>query len=88
MRTVTAREANQNFSKVLADVERGETVVLTKHGKPVAELRPKPANKQDDPEWKAAHARFLEGLERMKTLIEPEYRVGEITEEDKRGRGR
>ena len=40
MRTVTAREANQSFSKLLADVEAGETVVITKHGQQVAELKP------------------------------------------------
>jgi antitoxin (DNA-binding transcriptional repressor) of toxin-antitoxin stability system len=37
-RTVSAREANQQFSQLLAAVERGEQVTITKHGKPVAAL--------------------------------------------------
>ncbi len=40
MRTVTAREANQSFSKLLADVEAGQTVVITRRGQKVAELKP------------------------------------------------
>jgi len=40
MKFVGAREANQKFSKLLAEVEEGETVVLTKHGREVARLVP------------------------------------------------
>ena len=38
MRTVTAREANQSFSKLLREVAAGEEVVITLRGKPVAKL--------------------------------------------------
>jgi prevent-host-death family protein len=40
MRNVSAREANQGFSKLLARVAKGEEVVITRHGKPVARLVP------------------------------------------------
>jgi prevent-host-death family protein len=40
MRAVTAREANQQFSKLLRRAEAGEEVVITKRGKPVAKLVP------------------------------------------------
>ena len=40
MRSISAREANQGFSKLLADVLAGDEVVITKHGKPVAKLVP------------------------------------------------
>lgn len=40
MKTVSAREANQGFSKLLAQVERGEEVLITKRGTPVALLSP------------------------------------------------
>jgi prevent-host-death family protein len=40
MRTVTAREANQSFSKLLQAVVEGEEVVITRRGKPVARLSP------------------------------------------------
>jgi prevent-host-death family protein len=37
---VTAREANQSFSKLLQAVVEGEEVVITRRGKPVARLAP------------------------------------------------
>ena len=40
MRTVSSREANQKFSKILAAAEGGQEVVITKRGKPVAKLVP------------------------------------------------
>lgn len=42
-RTVTAREANQQFSKILARAERGERIVILKRGRPVAMISPPPA---------------------------------------------
>jgi prevent-host-death family protein len=36
----TARELNQRTAQVLARVEAGETVTVTKNGQPVAVLRP------------------------------------------------
>ena len=38
MKTVSARDANQHFSRLLADVEAGEEVVITRRGRPVARL--------------------------------------------------
>ena len=40
MRSISAREANQFFSRVLGEAERGDTVVITRRGKPVAVLAP------------------------------------------------
>jgi prevent-host-death family protein len=40
MKAVTAREANQGFSDLLSQVERGDEVLITKHGKPVAVIAP------------------------------------------------
>ena len=40
MRQVSLREANQNFSSCIAEVESGEHIVVTRRGKPVAEIRP------------------------------------------------
>ncbi|MCD9145663.1 type II toxin-antitoxin system Phd/YefM family antitoxin [Streptomyces albireticuli] len=36
----TAREFNQNSSQILAAAERGDTVTVTKNGRPVARLVP------------------------------------------------
>ncbi|MBW7850071.1 MAG: type II toxin-antitoxin system prevent-host-death family antitoxin [Rhodospirillales bacterium] len=40
MRTVSAAEANREFSKLLRVVRDGETVVVTSHGTPVATISP------------------------------------------------
>lgn len=40
METATAREFNQNASRILAAAENGERVTVTKNGRPVAILCP------------------------------------------------
>lgn len=45
MKKVNARAANQGFSTLLSEVEAGEEVLITKHGRPVAILRPYSAPK-------------------------------------------
>ena len=40
MRAVTAREANQAFSRILKAAENGESVVITRRGEPVAVIAP------------------------------------------------
>jgi prevent-host-death family protein len=40
MKKFTVRSANLRFSALLAHAERGETVLITKRGKPVAMLSP------------------------------------------------
>jgi prevent-host-death family protein len=43
MKTISATEAKAKFAALLSDVERGETVEITRHGKTIARLEP-PAN--------------------------------------------
>ncbi len=38
MHTVSVREVRMNFSKLLSSVESGETVLITRRGKPVAKF--------------------------------------------------
>jgi prevent-host-death family protein len=40
MKTVGAYEAKTRFAELLRDVERGETVIVTRHGSPIARLSP------------------------------------------------
>jgi len=63
MKTISARDANHGFSELLAQVERGEEVVITKRGTPVAVLSPyrRPAM---TPEREAAIARAIELMEK------------------------
>ena len=40
MATVSAYEAKTHLPRLIREVERGETVIITRHGKPVAKLAP------------------------------------------------
>ena len=59
MKTVTAREANQQFSRLLGEVAEGEEVVITRRGQPVATLAPY-RGRPMTPEREAALKRLLE----------------------------
>jgi len=48
MRTVGAYEAKTHLSQLLDDVANGETITITKHGVPVAELRPLKSSQRRD----------------------------------------
>jgi prevent-host-death family protein len=43
MQTIQASEAKTKFLSILDDVERGATVIVTRHGKPVARIIPEEA---------------------------------------------
>jgi prevent-host-death family protein len=61
--TVNATDANQRFAEILGKAVAGETVIITKHGEPVAQLtpyRPEAAS----PERKTAQDRLLARLEK------------------------
>jgi len=40
MQTIQASEAKTHFLRILDVVERGESVLITRHGKPVARISP------------------------------------------------
>lgn len=60
MKTVTAAEANRQFSAVLRDVAQGERVMVTSRGKPVATIEPVRA--RGTTRASAAKRRLLEHL--------------------------
>jgi prevent-host-death family protein len=62
MGVMSVRELNANLSKALARAEAGEIIEITKNGKPIVELRAKPKNRMDDPEFRAARERLLESM--------------------------
>lgn len=79
MREMSVREANQNFSQLIAAAEQGETIVITKNGKPVARVSPQPADPKDDA-WLQEARRKLE--EHFAQLKPTGVRVADLTEED------
>jgi len=82
MRELSVREANQNFSQVIAAAERGETIIITKNGAPVARIAPQPRDRAQDPEWQGAYHALGRRLKKKRATG---YRVGKITEDDKYG---
>lgn len=52
MRTVQLREAKAKLSSLVEAAERGETTVVTKHGRPAAMVVPFPTDAQALPEKK------------------------------------
>ncbi|HSA81772.1 MAG TPA: type II toxin-antitoxin system prevent-host-death family antitoxin [Geminicoccaceae bacterium] len=63
MRTVSAREANQQFARILGEAAAGEEIVITRRGQPVAVLAPY-RRQTLTPEQKAAIARVVEMMRR------------------------
>lgn len=78
MGVMTVRELNANISQALARAEAGETLSITRNGKPVAEMRP--VQPPRDEQYWAARAR----LEQLMSQKWGPY-TGKITYEDKHG---
>ena len=62
MRTVSLMTANQEFSRLIREVEHGQGILITRRGRPIAKLLPHRADKAEDPEWAAAYARMMAQL--------------------------
>lgn len=68
MRTVSLMTANQEFSRLIREVEQGQGVLITRRGRPIARLVPHGADKFADPEWAAAYERMMSQLEEGASL--------------------
>ncbi|BCH04979.1 antitoxin (plasmid) [Mesorhizobium sp. 131-2-5] len=47
MREVQASEAKTHLPQLLSDVERGETIIITRHGKPIARIVPEEETRRE-----------------------------------------
>ena len=63
-KTVTLRDANQNFAKYVREVQAGEEIVITRRGEPVAKLSPVSGKRVLTPEQEAALERTRKRLEK------------------------
>jgi prevent-host-death family protein len=73
--TITAREANQNFSRILGEVAAGRSFVITRHGVPVARLVPEPpatGQRRLTPEQEQAWAEMLALIASLKPEPPPD----------------
>ncbi|MGF1549328.1 MAG: type II toxin-antitoxin system Phd/YefM family antitoxin [Sphingomonadaceae bacterium] len=78
MATLSVRELNANISRALSRVEAGETIDISRNGKVIAELRPKPPVR--DAAWWKAVRETEEFLEKGLPLG-----ISKVTEQDKYG---
>jgi prevent-host-death family protein len=70
MKEVQASAAKAQFAELLDEVERGETVVITRHGKPIARLVPDPHQRQQDIEQAIADIKAMRRPGRRATVKE------------------
>jgi prevent-host-death family protein len=80
MRTIQASEAKTQFLRILDDVERGESVVITRHGKTVARISPEA---QIDRE---RVKRSMEGIRALRKRINAKMSIEEILADRDQGR--
>ena len=52
MKTITFTEFRKQASGVFSDVERGESFLVLRHGKPIAEISPPSPERGVGPSWK------------------------------------
>ena len=59
MKQVQASDAKARFSELLDEVERGESVVITRHGKEIATLMPRSEQRQREVEQAIAEIKEM-----------------------------
>jgi len=52
MRAVSFTEFRKNASSLLSEVEKGQTFLVTRHGRPIAEVTPATPTPHGGPSWK------------------------------------
>lgn len=59
MKRVSFTDFRMHASALFDAVERGEQVLVLRHGKPVAEIRPFVTDQSDTPSWRRAGPRLI-----------------------------
>ena len=80
MVTIGAFEAKTKLSELLDRVSNGETIMITKHGQPVAKLVP-PGNESNRP---MTTEEIIEGFRKIRERVKPGPSLQEILKESKR----
>ncbi|MFC1453407.1 type II toxin-antitoxin system Phd/YefM family antitoxin [Verrucomicrobiota bacterium] len=58
MKTVTLTDFRSHASGMLTQVEQGETILVLRHGRPIAEVSPVEGRTTSQPSWKAPALRL------------------------------
>ena len=71
MKTITFTEFRKNASGLFNEVERGETLVIIRHGKAIAEISPPSINDLRIPSWKKSGLKLkVSGKSLSKIIID------------------
>jgi len=74
MKTVSFTEFRKNASNLFSDVEKGERVLIMRHGKAIAEINPV-SDQSKTPSWKKQGLRLsIKGAELSSAIIEERER--------------
>ncbi|WP_044560983.1 type II toxin-antitoxin system Phd/YefM family antitoxin [Azospirillum sp. B4] len=65
MREVQSSEAKAHLPQILDEVERGETIVITRHGRPIARLIPEAESRREEID------RAIEGIRGIQKRTSP-----------------
>ena len=80
---ITSTEANRSFSKILAQVRKGQTAEITVRGEVVAEMRPvKKLSKADEVAKKKSWDAFIERLRTQTPMGIPRGTRDELYDEN------
>ena len=75
MKTVTFTEFRKHASGLFSDVEAGETFLVLRHGKPIAEISPASTERGYRPSWKRTGLRLTaKGASLSSAIIEERRR--------------
>ena len=71
MKTIPVTDFRKNASSFIDEVEHGETFILIRRGKPVAEIIPFSGRPQKIPAWKQSNTRLqIEGSDLSSAILE------------------
>jgi prevent-host-death family protein len=59
MKTVPFTEFRKHSSDLFTEVEQGETIVVVRHGRPIAEVSPVSATTDNPPSWKRPRLKLV-----------------------------
>ena len=77
MKTVNLTEFRRHASGMLPQVEHGETLLVLRHGRPIAEVSPVEGRKNSRPSWKNPALRLaIKGAALSSAIAEERKREG------------